>query len=239
MCELGVFPSFLENDLLKVDKILGLTFLRQEKTWKDSKRRFSIYCSWVLCSMDCLQLPCIRVEEAVSWTQRFLTRKFWLKNRSLFMTNKFKRKCLQKFYVSSKQEKEWYRKTTSYLEQPSRYFCQHFMRRTTQQTLLAINLASQKKTTKLYFSSQVRKQFKLLTVPFKPLRCCLRSDKLVNYHVWKFCKYLFLNLRVIWSVNKIVVLTVSSLILLRSLGVNRLKQLFFSISVNSGFRNIT
>ena len=45
MCELGVFPIFLENDLLKVDKILGLTFLRQEKTWKDSIRRFSIYCS--------------------------------------------------------------------------------------------------------------------------------------------------------------------------------------------------
>ena len=40
--------------------------------------------------MDCLQLPCIRVEEAVSWTQRFLTRNFWLKNRILFMTNKFK-----------------------------------------------------------------------------------------------------------------------------------------------------
>ena len=36
---------------------------------------------------------------------------------------------------------------------------------------------------KLCFSSQLRKQFKLLTVPFKPLRCCLRSDKLVNCHV--------------------------------------------------------
>ena len=43
MCELGFFPSFLENDLLKVNKILGLTFLRQEKTSKDSKQRFSIY----------------------------------------------------------------------------------------------------------------------------------------------------------------------------------------------------
>ena len=62
-------------------------------------------------------------------------------------------------------------------------FCQHFVRRTTQQTFLAINLASQQKTVKLYFSSQVRSQFKLLTVPFKPLRCCLRSDKLVNCHV--------------------------------------------------------
>ena len=39
----------------------------------------------------------------------------------------------------------------------------------------AINLASQQKTTKLFFSSQVRKQFKLLAVPLKPLRCCLRT----------------------------------------------------------------
>ena len=80
------FPFFLENDLLKLDEIQGLIFLRQEKTSKDSKRRFSIYCSWVLCSMDCLQLPFIRVEETVSWTQRFLTRKLWPKNQSIFMT---------------------------------------------------------------------------------------------------------------------------------------------------------
>ena len=49
MCELGVFHIFLENDLLKVDKILGLTFLRQVQSWKDSirdiVRRFSIYWS--------------------------------------------------------------------------------------------------------------------------------------------------------------------------------------------------
>ena len=37
-------------------------------------------------------------------------------------------------------------------------------------------------TTELFFSSQVRKQFELLTVPFKPLHCCLRRDKLVNCH---------------------------------------------------------
>ena len=67
------------------------------------------------------------------------------------------------------RKKKSYRETTSYLEQPSRHFCQHFMRRTTQQTGLAINLASQQKTAKLYYSSQLRKQFKLLTVPFKPL----------------------------------------------------------------------
>ena len=62
----------------------------------------------------------------------------------------------------------------------SPFHCQHFMRRTTQQTFSAINLASQQKITKPFFTSQVRKQFKLLAVPFKSLRCCLRSDKLVN-----------------------------------------------------------
>ena len=68
MCELGVFPILLENDLSKVDKILGLTFLRQEKTWKDCKRLFFfIYHIWIFCSMHCLQLPfIIRVEEAAS-----------------------------------------------------------------------------------------------------------------------------------------------------------------------------
>ena len=191
--------------------------------------------------MDCLQLPFIRLEEAVSWTQRFLTRKIWPKNRSLFMTNKFESKCLQKFYVSSKHEKECYMKTTSCLEEPNRHFCQHVMRRTTQQTFSAINWASQQRTSKLFFSSQVRKQFKLLVVPFKSLRCCLRSDKLVNCHVWKVYKDLFLNCHVSsWPDLSIksYFLMVSSLILLRSLCVYILKQLFFPISVNSGFRNI-
>ena len=31
MCELGVFPIFLENDHLKVDKILGQTFFKARK----------------------------------------------------------------------------------------------------------------------------------------------------------------------------------------------------------------
>ena len=112
--------------------------------------------------------------------------------------------------------------TTSYLEEPDCHFCGHFMRRTTQQTFSVINLASQQKTTKLFFSSQVRKQFKLLAVPFKSLRCCLRSDKLVNFHVWKFYKGLFLNFRVsTWPDLSIksYFLMVSSLILRRSLRV--------------------
>ena len=58
-------------------------------------------------------------------------------------------------------------------------------------------LGESTESTKLYFSSQARKQFKLLAVPFKPLGCCLRNYKLVNCHVSKFCKDLFLSLRVI------------------------------------------
>ena len=156
------------------------------------------------------------------------------------MTNKFESKCLQKFYVSSKHEKECYMKTTSYLEEPNRHFCQHFMRRTTQQTFLAINLASQQKTTKLYFSSQVGKQFKLLTVPFTLLRCCWRSGEVVK------CISMFENSAKIYFKTfawfdpsvKSYLFMVSSRILLRSLRVYILKQLLFSISVNSGFRNI-
>ena len=68
MFELDVFPALLENDLLKVDKILGLSFFRQEKNFegfKTSKPFFFIYRSWIFCSMQRLQLPFIRGEEAV------------------------------------------------------------------------------------------------------------------------------------------------------------------------------
>ena len=34
MCELVFFPIFLEKDLLKVDKILGLTFFQARKDFK-------------------------------------------------------------------------------------------------------------------------------------------------------------------------------------------------------------
>ena len=40
MCELGVFPIFLENDLLKVDKILGLTFFQTRKDFEGFKTAF-------------------------------------------------------------------------------------------------------------------------------------------------------------------------------------------------------
>ena len=49
--------------------------------------------------------------------------------------------------------------------------------------LFGYKLGESTENNKAPLSSQVRKQFKLLTVPFRPLHCCLRSDKLVNCHV--------------------------------------------------------
>ena len=40
MCELGVFPIFLEEDLLKVNKILGLTFFKARKDLELHKTAF-------------------------------------------------------------------------------------------------------------------------------------------------------------------------------------------------------
>ena len=40
MCELGCFPIFIEKDLLKVDKILELTFFQARKDFEGFKTAF-------------------------------------------------------------------------------------------------------------------------------------------------------------------------------------------------------
>ena len=40
MCELGFFPIFIEKDLLKVDKILGLTCFQARKDFEEFKTTF-------------------------------------------------------------------------------------------------------------------------------------------------------------------------------------------------------
>ena len=40
MCQLGLFPIFLEKDLLQVDKILGLTFFQARKDFEGLKTAF-------------------------------------------------------------------------------------------------------------------------------------------------------------------------------------------------------
>ena len=72
------------------------------------------------------------------------------------MRNKFKSKCLQKFYVSSKQEKECYRKTTSYLEQPRRHILSALHAKNDRGTLFDYKLGETTENNKvlLYFSGK-------------------------------------------------------------------------------------
>ena len=130
MCELGVFPIFLENDLLKVNKILGLTFFKARKDFEGFKTAFFhlLLLSFVVDGL--FTTPVYSPRRGRFVNSAFPNKKNLAQKRSLFMTNKFESKCLQKFYVSSKYEKECSMKTTSYLEEPNRHFWQHFMRRT-------------------------------------------------------------------------------------------------------------
>ena len=56
MCELGIFAIFLENDLSKFHKNLGLIFFKTRGDFERFKRRFSIYVSSFFCSTECLQI---------------------------------------------------------------------------------------------------------------------------------------------------------------------------------------
>ena len=69
------------------------------------------------------------------------------------MRNETKSKCLPKFYVSSKQDKEYYRKTTPYLEQPSRHVSSSFMRRKRLKPL-TVPLETKKKNNNYSFQSR-------------------------------------------------------------------------------------
>ena len=102
---LFVFFHFLENDLLKVDKILGMTFFKARKDLEGFKTAFFPFAVAEFCARfaDCLLLPFTDSRRRSRFVNSaFPNKKIWPKNRGLFMTNKSESKCLQKFYVSSK-----------------------------------------------------------------------------------------------------------------------------------------
>ena len=113
MCELGFFHIFLVKDLLKVDKMLGLTFFQARKDFERFKTEFFhlLLLSFVVDGLFTTPLYSPRRGRFVN--SAFPDKKNLTQKRSLFMTNKFESKCKQKFYVSSKHEKECYMKTTS------------------------------------------------------------------------------------------------------------------------------
>ena len=102
MCEFGFFPIFLEKDLLKVDKILGLTFFQARKDFEGFKTAFFhlLLLSFVVDGLFTTPVCSPRRGRLVN--SAFPNKKNLTQRRSLFMKNKFESKCLQKFYVSSK-----------------------------------------------------------------------------------------------------------------------------------------
>ena len=106
MCELGFFHIFLAKDLLKVDKILGLTFFQARKVFEEFKTAF-FHLLLLGFVVDVLfTTPVYSPRRGRFVNSAFPNEKNLAQKRSLFMTNKFESKCLQKFYVSSKHEKE-------------------------------------------------------------------------------------------------------------------------------------
>ena len=89
MCELGVFPIFLENDLLKVDKILGLTSFKARKDLEGFKTAFFrlLLLRFVLDGLS--TTPGFSRRRSRFVNSAFPNKKIWPKNRSLFNTNKF------------------------------------------------------------------------------------------------------------------------------------------------------
>ena len=106
MCELGVFIIFLENDLLKVAKILVLTFFKARKDLEGFNTAFFnlLLLSFVVDGLFTTPLCSPRRSRFVN--SAFPNKKNLAQKRSVFMKNKFECKCLQKFYVSSKHEKD-------------------------------------------------------------------------------------------------------------------------------------
>ena len=103
MCELGFFPIFLEKDFLKVDKILGLTFFQARKDFEGFRTAFFhlLLLSFVVDGLFTTPVysPRRQLRRGRFVDSAFPNKKNLAQKRSLFMTNKFESKCLQKFNV--------------------------------------------------------------------------------------------------------------------------------------------
>ena len=103
MCELGVFPIFLENGLLKVDKILGLTFFKARKDFEGFKTAF-FHLLWLTFVLDGLFTTPVYLRRRDRFVNSAFPNQKNLapKSKYISVTSKFESKCLQKFYVLSK-----------------------------------------------------------------------------------------------------------------------------------------
>ena len=107
----SVFSHFLREDLLQVDKILGLTFFQARKDFERFKTAFFHLLLLSFVVVDGLfTTPVYSPRRGRFVNSPFPNKKNMAQKQSSFMTNKFESKCLQKFYVSSKHEKECYKR---------------------------------------------------------------------------------------------------------------------------------
>ena len=89
-CELGVFPIFLENDLLKVDRILGLTFFKASKDMEGFNTAFFNLLSLSFVLDGLFTTPVYSRRRSRFVNSAFSNKKILAQNRSLFMTNRKK-----------------------------------------------------------------------------------------------------------------------------------------------------
>ena len=154
MCELVFFSHFLKERSFKSRQNPRVDFFQARKDFEGFKTAFFHLLLLSFEDHGLFITPVYSPRRGRFVNSAFPNQKNLVQKRSLFMTNKFESKCLQKFYISSKHEKECYMKTTSYLEEPNRHFCQPFMRRTTQQTfrLLKLGVSTENNKALLFFS---------------------------------------------------------------------------------------
>ena len=155
--------------------------------------------------MDCLLFPFILLEEAVSWTQRFLTRKIWPINEVyLWQTNLKANVCRNsKFQVNRTKNATWRRRLIS-RNRITIFSALHAKNDTTNLFGYKLGESTENNKRLLFFSGKETIQtfngsIKAITLLFvKWLTCELQCLKIL------LNKDLFLNFRVIWSVNQIV-----------------------------------
>ena len=145
------FLFFLKNDFSKVNKILVLTFLSQEKDFEGLKTLlfclfvcfFFIYSSWFF-----------------FFNAMFTTPVYNSRRRGRFVNSAF----LTRNVLPPKNSSNRAAMSTLYRKNDTTNLSGY--------KLGELTGNEKKKEKKLYFSSQVRKQFKILTAPFEPLRPC-------------------------------------------------------------------
>ena len=173
MCEVGVFPNFLENDLSKVHKILRLTFFKARKYFEGLKTEFFSFTVAEFFAREMFTTPVYSC-----WRGRFVNSSFpnkkehFVKKRSSFMTNKEESNVCRSSTFQVNRTKNATGKRRLTLSNRATMSALHRKNDTT--NLFGYKLGELTEINKalIFFSGKKTIQFL----------------QLGNCHVWKFCK---------------------------------------------------